>query len=146
MEVKQILIALNRKAGFEVVDQSDNQNQIRILGRVPQNRMPGWLPVMLALLLASEQVEWNADISKQYFTRNRKLRFAWRIILQGQGIERHIPQITRVIEKVPAMRAEVNEVPIQRSAHRASTTAKGAKGIHPESGGGVPAIAQQRLS
>lgn len=145
MDEKRLYWALHRKAGFEVVSQTAGANQIRVLGRIPQNRMPGWLPVMLALLLASEQLPWNADISKQYFPRNKKLRFAWRIILQGDDIAQHLQQIVNIIEKVPMMRSELSEVPIQRSSHRQSTGAKGARGIAGEDGG-IPSIVQQRIS
>lgn len=144
MDEKQLYLALHRKSGFEVVSQTASTNQIRVLGRIPQNRMPGWLPVSLALLLASESSPWNADISKQYFPRNRKLRFAWRIILQGENIAQHLPQIVGIIDKVPMMRTELKEVPIQRSSHRQSMGAKGARGIAGE--GGVPAIVRQRMS
>jgi hypothetical protein len=118
VEVRELYNALHRKSGFEVVNEANSEKQIRIIGRVTNNRMPTWLVVIQRLLIKAEEAPWSIDISKQYFLRGGKVLFGWRVILQGENIASHLDSIAEVISGAPVMKMEINEVPIQRSAHR----------------------------
>lgn len=116
---EQIVAALSNKAGFEVIRDNDGPNQIRLFGRVRQPRMPGWLNVIRDLLLAAEDEPWSIDISRQYFLRGKKLFFGWRLILQGQDISQHVPQICKIVRAVDVSPGrELDEVPLHASPNR----------------------------
>ena len=82
--------ALKAQAGFEVVGESVTKSQLRITGRVPKPGMRVWLDVVETLLLPIQGSTCGIDISKQYFVRADGLRFAWRIIIQGEEVASNV--------------------------------------------------------
>lgn len=90
---------LLQRAGYEVVQATTKDNQVRFFGRVRPNLMPAWLIIMRDLLAAAEGASWSIDLSRQYFLRGDKLFFGWRIILQGDGIQQHMPSIAAVVQR-----------------------------------------------
>lgn len=135
--ISDLVAALNQRAGFELVEQSKTARQIRLLGRVPLDRaglnMNNWLIVTRQLLLRSAQgTAWTTDISKDYFLRNEKLVFAWRIILQADTIEAHLAEITSVVNTTPpSSRSEVTEMPLAGASPDRNSTAGGRRGAGP---------------
>jgi hypothetical protein len=125
-----VFVALRKKAGFEVVSHNDaNPNQLRILGRVPEDRgglnMNNWKILMYRLYLAMEGQPWKVDFSKSYFIKaeSKKLVFAWRVILQGEGLTQHYADIVNLITTSPiSAPTVVTEMPLVGvSADRNST-------------------------
>lgn len=116
---EQLVTALGNKVGFEVINDHDSSNQVRLFGRVRQPRMPGWLNVIRDLLLAAADNPWNLDISRQYFLRGNKLFFGWRVILQGQDIAQHMTQVCKIIRAVDVSTGkELDEVPLHANPNR----------------------------
>ncbi len=144
MEPRELYQVLYAKAGFEVVNDHVGEKQLRVLGRVDNKRMPVWLVVIQRLLAKAEQSSWNVDISKQYFLRDGKLLFAWRVIFQGDEIGGHLQEIADIATEAPVMRQEIMEVPIQRSAHRTQMRhGRGAQSIAGDAG--TPPIVSVKL-
>lgn len=150
MEHHTLYAALNQKAGFEKVGDTLGENQLRVIGRVPQVNVPTYREVMRYLNIASMDAEWNVDTSKQYFVRETekgqyKDLYGWRLIFQAEDIIQYIPQIIEVVTSVPTQRRTVNEVPIQRSSSRVrmSDTGKGAGNIKGDAG--VPPIVAAKM-
>lgn len=119
---------LQQRVGFEVVQLSAKTNQVRYFGRVRSSYMPTWLEAMRELLVVSEKAPWSIDLSRQYFLRGEKLFFGWRIILQGENLQIHLPQITDLIQRVKVMSRQLDEVPLNARADRnALRNGKGAQ-------------------
>lgn len=125
-----VFAAMRKKAGFEVVSHNDdNPGQLRMLGRVPEDRaglnMNNWKIMMYRLYTAMKNRPWKVDFSKSYFIQDRteKLVFAWRVIFQGENLAAHYAEITHLIATAPIpSRAEVTEMPLTGvSADRNST-------------------------
>lgn len=129
METNKLLTLLRSKFGFEAKDVRPGKNQLRILGRLPNNRLGDWLVAMHHVFLRMEQCPWAVDISKSYFVRSGKIVFAWRLIFQSQEpLERFIStDICNAFEGAPrGTRGQVMEVPlIGASALRQGKTARG---------------------
>jgi len=170
MEPTELYAALNTKAGFEVVNEKLTDTQLRISGRVPNAQTATWLMVVKRLdraakrsakkAAAQSSTTWTVDISKQYFTvpdvpdeheddDNARLLYAWRIIIQGEDIQQHIPTIARVVQRAPRVRAEVTEVPLHAAGSRnAPIRGRGAQLTESRAGGasvGPIAIMRQKL-
>jgi hypothetical protein len=80
-----------------------------------------WLAVVQGLLQAAELEAghgWSVDISKQYFLRSSKLFFGWRIIVQGANLPAVLQKITEVIQRVPPVTAQLDEVPLHARPDR----------------------------
>lgn len=128
----QLGMALKLRCGFEVVQVTPSEKQLRILGRLPQLRMGDWLLTIHHIIthVTDNSPGWTVDISKHYFLRGPKVVFAWRLIFQGPDIVRQVPSIINTINGSPrSNRTEINEMPlIGASADRnaQSPTGKGA--------------------
>ena len=97
--------ALSAK-GFQLVGETVGEKQLRLVGRVPQLQMPQWLKVLEALRPedgAPNALPWSVDISKQYFKKGGKTKYAWRLILQGENLVAHIAGIIAVVSAVDAV-------------------------------------------
>lgn len=101
-DLKKILAA---RAGFEAVDASVAESQIRLIGRVPPNASSHWLLIVHRMLVACGRAAWKVDISRQYFLRDLpsgpKLFYAWRLIFQAPQIETVMPNILNTIHTSP---------------------------------------------
>jgi len=115
MKIDDLRAALHRRAGFEVVDASAGENQIRLVGRVPPNAGQQNILIIQRLLVTCETTPWKVDISRVYFVRgvNKKLLYAWRFIFQASGIEQHLQHIVETIQNTPRpARLELTEFPL----------------------------------
>jgi hypothetical protein len=92
---------LEQKGGFEVVRDTVSPEQLRVIGRIDQNRFNYWLSVMHQLLSwsAKPTSSWSCDISKQYMLAPDGVRHGWRIILQGRDLNGAAPEILKAIEQ-----------------------------------------------
>ena len=112
---------LNQRSGFEVVNETVTDNQVRLIHRVSKGGMPNWLMVMDCLIDAAEASAWNIDLSKQYFKRNGRLIYGWRFILQAEGVLEHVPSVIAAVKGAPRARQTVEEQPLAgASANRNS--------------------------
>jgi hypothetical protein len=71
------------------------------------------------------------DISKQYFLRNERVLFGWRLIFQGEGVAEHLPKICEAVSNAPRAKAVVEEQPLAgaRGDRNAPRGGKGAQGV-----------------
>ena len=112
-EVLQELYAVfHNRSGFEVVNETVTDSQVRVIHRVGKNGMPNWLMIMDALIDAAEAAPWNLDLSKQYFKRNGILIYGWRFILQAPSVLDHVPSLIAVVKQAPRARQTIDEQPL----------------------------------
>jgi len=108
-----LLNALHQKAGFETVTHTTKaSNQLRLTGRCHPERWAFFLPVIYTLhRAASKDGSWSCDVSKQYFIRNERLVYCWRLIFQSEDIAEKFDYLANVVRSAanPA-RVEVDEV------------------------------------
>jgi hypothetical protein len=91
--------ALAKKCGFEVVQEIETNDRLKVIGRCSLDRWSFLLPVIHALLTASEQAsQWSCDISKNYILNEGKVLYCWRIIFQGTPIVSSYVKILSVID------------------------------------------------
>lgn len=109
-----VYAALARRSGFEVIQETETDGQLRVVGRLATARWAFFVPIVFVLLKASKTPghAWACDISKQYIEANDQVRYAWRLIFQASdGIARHYGDISSVIRSAPApARVEVNSI------------------------------------
>jgi hypothetical protein len=132
MDQEQLYAALSKRAGFEVVNTTGSQTQLRVLGRVQGSENTArWLLVVERLLVKAAGAPWSIDISKQYFLRGEKLLYGWRVILQAPDLAPHFDAIVAAVNSTPARVAVVSdEVPLNASPNRnALRNGKGAQGV-----------------
>ena len=131
-----VFTALRKRVGFEVVSKSETPNQLRILGRIPEDSMGlngnNWKIVKYRLLMAMEDRPWKVDLSKSYFIKKetKKLVFAWRVLLQGENIAQHYADIVNIISTSPSARVDVMEIPLGTGEDR-NNPAGGRRGAGP---------------
>jgi hypothetical protein len=129
MNLKDLFQTLGQKSGFQVVGEpTADENQLRVIGRLPRNKgVQAWLLVVNALLARSEAAPWKIDVSKQYFRRQGHVVYGWRLIVRTESLSADMPDIIRTIATAPRpAQEEVTEMPlIGSSANRNDTTATG---------------------
>lgn len=138
MSADAVIRALADKTGFEVVQRSGGEMQLRLVGRLPTNRTPD----LLALLdvLTDPYPDWSGDFSKWYFKPMGAPErvYAWRFIFESKDPTRALPfdSIAAVIMRAtPATRVAsggpLEEIRLPGSgAHRNQYNARG-KGAAP---------------
>lgn len=136
MNITDLVRTMNQKAAFELVEQSDTATQLRLLGRIPLDpagrNMENWRMLARQVLLRSAKAPWKADISKVLLVRNEDLHFAWRVILQGEGLEQHLPEIVQVMAgSPPPVQREVMEMTIPGVTADRNSTVGGRRGAGP---------------
>lgn len=141
-----LLAVFHHKAGFETVTHTQKANQLRITGRCHPDRWGFFLPVIYTLQRTAEKDgTWSCDISKQYFIRNDRIVYAWRLIFQSEGLSERYEYIANVVRGAPnPTRVEVEEVLLpgyKPGDVRGGVNAKG-KGV--ASTGSVPMIISGR--
>lgn len=125
MQVDDLLNQLHTRGGFELVNQNLSETQARLMGRVHKNSMGSWLILVQKLLQRSGQA-WSVDISRQYFLRDDRVVYAWRLIFQGKDLQAALPDICQTIINAPRARTFVDEQPLVGArANRNSPNAKG---------------------
>jgi len=127
---------LRDRAGFEVVDATASESQIRLVGRVPPNASSHWVLIVHRLLVSCSQASWKVDISRQYFLRELsngpKLFYAWRCIFQAAQLSSQLPDILTVIHNTPKpSRVELQEFPLSGagSSRTQHTNGRGAGSV-----------------
>ena len=118
--VRDLQAALNRKSGFEVVDHTQGETQLRIMGRQKKDamgvNMSNWMLVIKELKVRMKKAPWKVDISKEYFVRdeNEQVMYGWRLIFQaddGSAIEPHLMDIVKVVmDSKHTARGELTEI------------------------------------
>jgi hypothetical protein len=102
--ISDLQSALASKA-FETIDVSASQNQVRIIGRLPEEQaiFENWQLTLHRLLTVMQTADWKVDPSKKYEIReaDNKLVYKWRLIFQGQDIARYFGQIAQTIRTAP---------------------------------------------
>src|SRR6478609_7794847 len=141
-----LLASLQQKAGFETLTHTLKPSQLRITGRCHPDRWGFFLPVIYTLQRTAEKDgAWSCDISKQYFIRNDRIVYCWRLIFQSADIEERFDYFSNVVRGAPnPNRVEVDEVllPGYRPGDvRGGVNAKG-KGV--ASAGAAPMILSGR--
>jgi len=133
MQVDSLLQQLRGRGGFEVVNNTSTAGQVRLMGRVKREAMPGWLIIVHRLLVRSNsQKSWSVDISKQYFLRDERVVFGWRLIFQGKELEAALGDIIQSIVNAPRPRAFVEEQALagaRPNRNEPGSTGKGAQGV-----------------
>lgn len=103
MSKLDVFAALQRKTGFEIVQEKETDNQLWMMGRCHPDRWGFFSLVINELIFASDSpnVPWTCDISKKYLRKGEKLVYGWRIIIQAAGVQEHYAQVTAVIMGAP---------------------------------------------
>lgn len=146
MQAEDLLHRLQVRGGFEAVNHSTKNTQLRILGRVPPQSMDGWLIIVQRLLMASGKSNWTVDISKPYFLKNGKVVYGWRLIFQGEEIWNQLDDIAQLIFNSPRPKKILDEQPlpgVSGDRNVPSASGKGAQGVLRAAVGPV-AVAQAR--
>jgi len=128
-----LLTLLRSKFGYEARDVTSGKKQLRVLGRLPNERMGDWLIGMhFAHQALQRQPGWSVDFSKFYFPRNGKIVYAWRLIFQSvddQPISAHLQDIMNSFSSAPqSSRGEVMEIPLMGAGR--SRSAAGGRGAY----------------
>lgn len=115
--LRDLQAALNKKSGFEVVDHSESEGRLRLMGRQPKDRLGvnlnNWLLVVRSLLRRSPAAPWKVDISKEYFLRGEQVLYGWRLLFQGEDIASHYEDIFAAIMNAEhTSRGELTEFPL----------------------------------
>lgn len=108
--LQKLKAVLLNKAGFQPVQESCTDRQLRFVGRVSPNKTAQWLRVMERLLVREHEAPWTIDLSKQYFLRGSKLLYGWRMILQGEGVEQYFEDVIATVMSAPTIQSQVEEV------------------------------------
>lgn len=146
MSIDDLIRTLRLRGGYEVVSNNSGTNQVRLIGRVPEQLVKSWLIIVRQLLVCSSEASWSADISKSYFLRGGRVMFGWRLIFQGEKIDQHIADIVTTITNSPRPRAIVNEQPLAgASANRNRQTPGSLKGAAPAGKAIVGLMARQLI-
>ena len=132
MDLTRLATALRSRCDYQIVEATPSPRQLRLLGRLPNARMPDMLLLVHHLSrVAAQKPGWTADISKWYFEREGRVRFAWRIIFQADNIEAHLGGIAAAVAAAPrSNRIEVDQAPlIGASAIRTAPIVKGKRAV-----------------
>ena len=98
-----VYAALMQKCGFEVLEEAENQRQLRISGRCALERWAFFLPVIHKLITTSDKPgnPWTCDVSKKYIVPNGKVLYTWRLIFQGKELQGQYADIISTIRSAP---------------------------------------------
>ncbi len=117
---EEVLNALKKSSGFSVLSSTETPSQLRLVGRVPNDKdgtsLKNWHAVIAALLQLTD-LGWQVDVSKNYFLREGALVYAWRLIFQGDKLSENYDSIVQSII-VATPRRELTEYPLNAPANR----------------------------
>ena len=139
--MSKVLGALRARFGFDVVNPTATDKQLRVLGRVHPEQERNWLAGVQHMLSVSEKAAWSVDISRQYFLRGGVLVYAWRVIFQGEGLEQYVNSIVSSLGGAPRAQFEVEEQVLSVLGTRNTMNARG-KGASVQ--GTTPMLLKQR--
>ena len=140
-EADKLIGVLKARHGYEVVEQSVSEGQIRLFGRVLNESSRNWAPACHHLLTNERTHEWNLDLSRRYILRQDMMVWGWRLIFQHPAIVTQIPSIITVLNSAPRAKFEVEEQALSVIGPRRTMSENG-KGAAPS--GSVPLIVRQR--
>ena len=147
MQAEDLLHRLQVRGGFDTVNHGVTAKQLRVLGRVPRESMDGWLIIVQRLLRAAGSAQgWSIDVSKQYFLKNDRVVYGWRLIFQGAEVWEHLDDLVQIISNAPRPKVVLDEQPLggaRGDRNAPSATGKGAQGVLKAAVGPV-AVAQAR--
>lgn len=133
--LRDIQAALHKKSSFEVIEHSEADNQLRVMGRQPRDQMntnlANWLLVVRQVLQQSAKLPWSVDVSKQYFLRGDNVIYGWRLIFQGEGIKEHYESILQTVLGAPfTSRGELTEFPLPGAPPDRNVPEGGKRGVY----------------
>lgn len=141
-ELQEVLTALTKRYGFEVVQPTLSTNKIRVLGRIQEAQERNWMVGIEHLLTVADGRAWNVDVSRQYFLRGPSLVYAWRLIIQAPELEQHVDDIVTTLNNAPRAKFQVEEQALPVRGRRSTMNANG-KGA--SSAGTLPSILQRKV-
>ncbi len=132
---RELQVALVQKTGFEVVESTGGEKQLRLVGRVHRNFVGQWKLTMHRLLQREASAPWKIDISKKYFLRTGQVYYGWRLIIQLSPdtpgtVEEQFDDIIKTVDAAPsATRQEIMEIAlVGASPNRNTRTNVGLEG------------------
>lgn len=117
LSLNEVRLALGSRH-FDIVDLQPRTQQLRVVGRVPEDKgmTDTWFFTVHGLLSRAAHAPWNVDVSKAYSLRDtdKKLLYVWRLIFQADNpIASHYRDIAQALRNAPrASRAEVTSFPL----------------------------------
>jgi hypothetical protein len=138
--LQDILGELRTRFGFEVLEPTITDTQVRALGRVRPQDAARWKAGREHILSVEGRAAWSVDISRKYFLRDGVEVYAWRIIFQGPALAAHAQHIVSTLRGVPQPQVQVEEQLIFRGKRPLmNSNGKGAAPI-----GATPLLLQKR--
>jgi len=116
--LRDLQASLQRKTGFEVIDANESPTKLRLMGRLPADKMglnlANWLLLVKELDKAGDgRAGWGVDISKKYFCRGEKTMYSWRLMFESPELAAKYEAILKVVMGAPyAGRGELSEFPL----------------------------------
>lgn len=150
MDLNPLKTALRTKLGFDTIQATPSTKQIRLLGRIPMNRMGDVLIFVHHIhinWLERKSPGWTADISKLYFPhpQTKKVVFGWRLLFGAEDTEKKLGDIINAVASTPgSSRVEVMEVPLVGASRNRNTLVRG-RGVQETEKAAVGPIALSRL-
>ena len=120
--------------GFEVVDLSQNEQQIQYIGRVRVNKVNGFLSAMEGILKEAQNNEWSIDVSKMFILKDDKLVHAWRIIYLIKGVDISDIEYCHIL-KTEHPEVEVVKLPGWEKIKDRNAPSDNGRGVRPVRGG-----------
>lgn len=123
----ELLSVLRAKAGFDPVQQAQEDNRIYLFGRIKGQDISNMLVLTSRLLLAAPTANWSVDVSQAYTIKNGKLAKGWRVIVNADDVQSALAQVVATIKSAPSARQrQVEEFPLSGcSASRSGQDARG---------------------
>mgnify|MGYP001209092877 CR=1 FL=1 len=118
MNLPDLIQLLQARGNFETVKNQPAEDQLVLLGRIPNTAVDQWLIIVHSLL------EWGAssgvvmDVSRQYFLKSGKVVYAWRLIIRAKGVEKHYGQIAAILNRAPRVAVRLSSFPIPATTSR----------------------------
>lgn len=126
---QDIYTALEQKTGFEVIGETETEGRLRFTGRCLSSRWNFFALVIFELNKLNNGSGINFEISKLYSNHADRLRYTWRVIIQGADLASKYQTVVDFIRRAPLpSRAEVDEVLLpgyRRGQIRGGVNAKG---------------------
>ncbi len=142
--VKDIVGALQQKAGYTTLSVEEKPNKLTLMGRQPPGNMQAnWRLLRGYLWLAANGKKstrpWKVDISCVYFVAEEVdgvQRYAWRLIFTAPELQNHYRDICSVIGSSPlasprGLSLDEMEVPLPGASAKRNSPEGGRRGAGP---------------
>ena len=99
--MNELIAALTRATGFEVVSHTEQRTRLRLIGRAPDTRRPDMM-ALINTLHDNIRTSWSVDVSKLYFRPEgfKQCVWAWRFIFETKKDALPYSLITATIQSV----------------------------------------------